>query len=192
MLHLSFKSSWIQVSLFCNGCVIKHRIITHPAHSDVSVRNAPTTLHGCGAFDMKEIHLLKGDNSLSIKKRGRGSSTHCLWLSSTAVRRAQGGTLLHSTAGSMFSFMWIYLGDIFKAKHWMSSRPNVSNGNSEPPAKQSGHSSKKISNPRKHVLIFREVYSSWGKIMNNHWGAVQQVHVSPIGGVMAQIFLLIL
>lgn len=33
------------------------------------------TLHGYGAPDMKEIHLLKGDKSLSIKKSGGGF--HC-------------------------------------------------------------------------------------------------------------------
>lgn len=47
--------------------MLLNRIIAHPIQSNVSVRNAPITLHGYGAFDMEETYLLKGDKSLSIK-----------------------------------------------------------------------------------------------------------------------------
>lgn len=48
-----------------------------------SVRNAPVTLHNDGAFHTKEIHLLTGDKSLSIKNSGRGylKLSHAVFIS---------------------------------------------------------------------------------------------------------------
>lgn len=48
--------------------------------------------NGYSAYDMKEIHLLKRDKSLSAKIVARPSETptECLLLASTAILRARG------------------------------------------------------------------------------------------------------
>ncbi len=105
MLHLSSK---VPLNPRYPCFVTDALLNSHPIQGDVRVGNAPITLHGYGTFDMKEIHLLKGDKSLSIKNSVGGYLRLSLTLFITDIlcsAEGTGGTLLQNTAGSMYSFM---------------------------------------------------------------------------------------
>lgn len=97
-------------------------------HKTTSQWSAPITQHSAGAYDMRGIHLLTGDKSLSIKKEWQGLSEallHCVhyWqpLQCWGHVGVGGGTSLQCTAGSACSFMWIWM-RYFYSQFWMSSR----------------------------------------------------------------------
>lgn len=135
-------------------------------HITTSQWSAPITPHSAGAYDMRGIHLLTGDKSLSFKKEWQGLSEALLhrvhyWqpLQCWGHVGVGGGTSPQCTAGSACSFMWIWMRYFLQPilNELKGRRKMFLNGNFEP-QKQNGHrlrlNTTSPSNPRNWNTTF--------------------------------------